>query len=251
MKNDTWGEFAAALASARKRGRYARDVAREPKDLAQAFAAQAAVARALGATVGGWKVGFAADGTPVAAPMYDADVRRGGARFAFPAGAPVIVEAELALRLARHLPPRSHPYARAEILAAVDAACVGIELIHGRVGESKDVPFPVWLADNMGNAGYAAGTPVRDFAKLDLAALRCRLRIGRDIVHDRIGGHPQQDPVEPLRAWASAQRDALGGLRAGQLVTTGSLSGSTTVLLAGPMMAEISGIGSVELTLAR
>ena len=41
-----------------------------PASLDEAFAISAGMMAALGQQVGGWKVGYAPDGTPVAAPMY-------------------------------------------------------------------------------------------------------------------------------------------------------------------------------------
>lgn len=241
--------FVAALVAARRSGtRLAVDPEIAPADIPAAFAVQTAVARALGAQVAGWKVGFAPDSDQaVAAPMFRDDFRGAGANWTLPATGPLIVEVEIAFRLARDLPRRPKPYTREEILAAVDSTLIGLELIASRVGEAKNVPYPVFLADNIGNAGYVTGDAVRDFAALDLTALRCRLRLDGEIVHDAIGGHPQGDPVEPLRAWASCATDALSGLRAGQVVTTGSLTGVTRVHRAATLDADIEGIGAVTL----
>jgi hypothetical protein len=43
-----------------------------PASLEEAYAISASMMAALGQTVGGWKVGYAPDGTPIAAPMYAA-----------------------------------------------------------------------------------------------------------------------------------------------------------------------------------
>jgi 2-keto-4-pentenoate hydratase len=241
--------FVAALVAARRSGtRLVLDPETVPADIPEAFAVQTAVAHALGARVAGWKVGFAPDSDqPVAAPMFQDGFRAAGGSWKLPANAPLIVEVEIAFRLARDLPLRDRPYTREEILAAADAVLIGLELIASRVGEAKDVPYPTFLADNIGNLGYVTGDEIRDFAALDLTALRCRLRLDGEVVHDAVGGHPQRDPVEPLRAWASCAVDGLAGLRQGQIVTTGSLSGVTRVHRPAVLDADIEGIGAVTL----
>jgi 2-keto-4-pentenoate hydratase len=50
--------------------------------------------------------------------------------------------------------------------------------------------------------------------------------------------------------WANAQQDHLGGLRAGQVVTLGSLT--PLVIMPGPgaLEAEIEGVGRINVTIA-
>ena len=217
-------------------------------DFATAAGVQRDVARSLGATVAGWKVGFSADGAAVAGPLYASVVQPSPALRAVPAQG-FIVEIELAFRLARDLPPRS--YSRDEIIDAASEALVGIELIRGRLGEPPGVSFGVWLADNLGNDGYVTGSGVRAFASLDLRTLPCRFEVDGKVVQEHTGGHPQGDPVEPLRAYASRPIDALGGLRAGQVVTTGSLTKPLRIDRPGSIAARLDGIGEVRLELTR
>ncbi len=223
----------------------------EPADLVAAFAVQASVAQALGASVAGWKAGFSPAKVPVAAPLYAGLMRSSGATIAMPRHTPLIVEAEIGFRLAADLPSRpSRPYSRAEVLAAVAEVLIGFELIASRFGEPAKVPFAAFLADNLGNAGYVAGAALRDFDALDLATLRCTLAVDGATVHDKVGGHPQNDPVLPLVAYANAPKDRLGGFRAGQIITTGSVA---LMRFSAPaeLTARIEGIGEVSVSLVR
>lgn len=218
----------------------------EPAAPGAAFAVQAAVATALDESIAGWKVGFSPQKLPVAGPLYASLVGSSGATLTLPRHTPLIVEAEIGFRLAGDLPPRrDEPYTREEILDAVAEVLIGFELIASRLGDPAKVPFTAFLADNLGNAGYIAGDAIRAFGDLDLAALRCMLDVDGAIVHDRPGGHPQDDPVLPLLAWANAQQDGLGGLRAGQIVTTGSLALRRFTAPA-EVSARIEGIGEVS-----
>ena len=240
--------LAARLAEARRNGTGRFEAALVPADAAAAMRVQHDVARRLGAQVGGWKVGFGPDGVPFAGPLYQAGIVRSPATRPFAPGDHVLVEIELAFRLARDLPSRET--SRDEIVAAIDSATVGIELIRGRLGEPPAVPFLAFLADNAGNAGYVTGGSTRDFRNLDLTRLRCRLSVDGRMVHDKVGGHPQGDPIEPIRAWLARADDTLGGLRAGHVVTTGSFTTPFRAEDAARFEASMEGIGEVRLDLA-
>lgn len=219
-----------------------------PHDLASAMRAQGDVARGLRATLAGWKVGFSPDGVAVAGPLYGSVVQPAPASVALPERG-FIVEIELAFRLARDLPAK--PYTRDEILEAVDEALIGVELIAGRYGEPPAVPYYAFLADNIGNAGYVTGASTGAFHPLDLKALSLRFTVDGDVVQEGRGGHPQGDPVEPLRAYASQPNDDLGGPRKGQVITTGSLTKPLRLDRAARIEASLEAVGRVVVDLTR
>lgn len=222
-----------------------------PVNLVAAYATQARLAESLGATVGGWKVGIRPDGTPMTAPIYAHLVRDSGATWALPASGPLVVEVELAFRLEDDLPPRPEPWTRDEVVEAVGQVLVGIELIHWRFEGDDPPPFLPFLADNLGNAGYVIGEATRGFRALDLARRRCRVSVDADLAHDAIGGHPQDDPWAPLLACLDQGLMGLGGFRAGQFVTTGSLIVPLRPARRTVVRAELAGIGSVAATFQR
>jgi 2-keto-4-pentenoate hydratase len=246
MSQDPLSEYTAALVAAHRGDRAAARPQSLPATLADAMRIQRDVTRALGFEVAGWKVGFTPDGTPVAGPMYASVLQPSPASRPLPAGG-FLVEIELAFRLANDLPARSH--SREDILAAASEALIGIELIHGRLGELPALPYFAFVADNIGNDGYVAGAGTPSFRSLDLKALRLRFEIDGEVVQERVGGHPQGDPVEPLRAYAETPIDGLGGLRKGQIVTTGSLTKPLRVDRPARLRASLEGIGEVTLTL--
>jgi 2-keto-4-pentenoate hydratase len=241
-------DFASALIAAHRGQPSSAADASPPADYAAAMRVQRDVTRALGATVAGWKLGFSPDGVPVAGPLYADLVRPGGANVRLPDRG-FIVEIELAFRLARDLPRK--PYTRDDVLDAIDEALIGIELVAGRRGEPPAVPYLAFLADNIGNAGYVTGESTRRFAALDLKALPLRFTVDGEVVQEGRGGHPQGDPVEPLRAYASQPNDELGGLRKGQVITTGSLTKPLRIGRAASIDASLDGVGRVALKLAR
>lgn len=242
----TASALAARLVALRRQNANATfDPSLAPADAAAAMAVQAEVTQALGERVAGWKVGIGGDGVPFAAPLYASVLH--AAPVTLPVGPYLLIEMEVAVRLARDLPPGV--YARAAILDAIDAVLPGIEVLRGRLGEPPAIPFHAFLADNGANVAYITGTPVTSFRALDLTSLPCRLTIGGAVVHEKVGGHPQNDPIEPIRAYLARANDRLGGLRAGHVVTTGSLNKPVRVERATNVEVAIEGLGVAMLAL--
>ena len=207
------------------------------------------VAKGIGQSPAGWKVAVIV-GTPAYAPMFAKDVKGSGAHF------PMIeegylIEIEVAVKLAQDLPHRTAPYSRSEIEAACGEWIVGIELIGSRLKKSPgEAPFPAWLADNMGNAAYVTGPSVAFAAIKDGSTLPVTWWLDGIVKEDKIGGHPQNDPILPILLNANAPDDLFGGFKKGQIITTGSLTVPTLITGKGHVEAEIKGIGRVTLTVA-
>lgn len=224
------------------------DPALAPTDLDAALAIQAETARELGETAAGWKVGFTPDGAAWAAPILVGDMRAGEYRLA--PGESVKVEGELGVRFARDLPPRpGRPYARDEVLDSIGEVFAGVELVASRFADSDNTPFLARIGDSFSNLAYCVGSGRTNFRDLDLANLPCRIAFDGETRHEATGGHASGDPLVPLIAWANEQFDYLGGMKAGQFLTTGTLN--TPILADRPVRIRVTigGVGEAELTL--
>ncbi len=242
--------LSAALARARQTNRFLKfDAELACKDIAEAYSVQAEVAGLLGTAPAGWKVGLLPEGGGWAAPVFACDMIAGGGAFHFAGDKDSVkVEAELGVRFARDLPARpDKPYSRDEILDAVGEIFAGIELVGTRFEKAVQLPFATRLADNFANTVYAAGPGLKDFRTLDLAQLRCILKQDGKVVSDRPGGHQQGDPMTPVIAWANSQRDAFGGIKAGQFITTGTLTQPYDLASNATLEAELEGVSKVTL----
>ena len=106
-----------------------------------------------------------------------------------------------------------------------------------------------FLGDLMVNAGYVMGErqpPIADYA---VPQRRCLFSIAGQSLHDAVCAPPPLDPLAVIAAWLSRSDDRLGGLRARQYVTTGSVCGIIPIKDKGKARAEITGLGVVEFDL--
>jgi 2-keto-4-pentenoate hydratase len=241
-------EAARVLIEARRKGRLAErfPLASRPTDADEADAIQQAVTAGLGERVAGWKV----------APSDQYGLLRGAlipSRL-FPDAAsisasmmPAIgVEAEIAFRCDRDLPPRDEAYEREEVEERV-TALVGIEIVNSRFRDSAAIPVIERAADCMSNGGFVIGPARADWRGFDLSALPASLIVnGERIVDRRVGGHVARDPILPLIVLANILRKTTG-LFKGQVVTTGTYTGVTPCKIGDQVEGVFEDFGKVSL----
>jgi 2-keto-4-pentenoate hydratase len=81
------------------------------------------------------------------------------------------------------------------------------------------------LADNQVNGGLVIGQPSGDWRSLDPNRQPVLLLIGGEPVARTAGGHPAGDPFRLIRFLMAKAASHCGGLKAGQIITTGALTG--------------------------
>ncbi len=242
---------AAALMGARRVPRAARSPLRplspgaRPSTLAEGIAAQVALASlADQAAPGGFKIGattarmqayLGLDG-PAAGFMARDSLHASGSTLSV---APFLnpgVECELAVHLARDLPPKA--YAPEEAGDAVDLVMAGIEIVENRYPDLREFGTPSLVADQVFHAAAILGAPAQDWRSLDLASIRGEMRVAGQPVGAGQGRELLGHPLAAL-AWlaGSAEAAAFGGLRAGQIVMLGSVT--PPVWLQGPAEIEV------------
>jgi 2-keto-4-pentenoate hydratase len=237
------------LANARlTRSFYAYQAGDGPTDHAGAYAIQAEVAKLTGNGVAGWKTGFApqGQGIAIAGPLFSGDTRPNGGAYRLAKGEWVIVEVELAIRLARDL-PKGPAYSIDDILDATDEVLTAIELVGTRYADFDAPPFEAKLADNLNNAGFVAGSGRRDVRAVARSSMALKLWRDGALIADHDARHNDGEPLLAVAAFASQQPDHLGGLKAGHYVTTGSLNKLLKIDGPAEFKAELGGIGTVSL----
>lgn len=216
----------------------------EPDSRAQAYEAQRAICEGLGERVAGWKIADHPVLGMVGAPIFAGDIRADGG--AWPLTPRLGVEIEIALWLKRDLPRGRHT--RADVAAAVDSYCLGVELVGSRLAEPQR-NLLAFLGDRMSNVGYVCG-PARGAWRDEVVAdRRCLFRIDGETIYDAPAAPPALDPLAVTMAWLERGEDLLGGFKAGQFVTTGSVCGVVPAPRKGTAMASIDGFGEVKFAL--
>jgi 2-keto-4-pentenoate hydratase len=195
-----------------------------------------------------WKVGSASDKVePMAAPIHT--VHHSPATLPASGMHMIGVEAEIAFRLARDLPPRPEPYREEEVASAVGEALVAIEFCDTRLANWKGAP-PLWkLADFHTNFALVVGSGTSEWRALGFTAQRVELRLGERTIA-ATGTHPFGNPIR-LMPWIAAHcMRRTGGLRAGDIVTTGSWTGLEFARPGDEIVARFPGIGKASARIA-
>ncbi len=214
------------------------------------YAVQDAVFKQLwpGERPAAWKVGAPNDKVePAAAPIRF--VHRSPASVDAQGMQMIGVEAEIAYRFGRALPMRERPYMDEEVAGAVEEIVVAIELCDTRLAGWKTAP-PLWkLADFQSNAALIVGSGTRNLRAIDFARQEVELSFGGK-TKQATGAHPFGNPFR-LLPWTVAHCFRRGGgLRAGDIVTTGSWTGIDFVSRGDLVVARFPGIGEASLRIA-
>ena len=167
---------AAALLLAVRRGESPRldalpEPAAAPRTKDDAYAIQRAISAALG-RIDGWKVGSPSpDATQfTCAPIPAGAVFEGTVTIE---GSDDVVEAEIAVRLGRDLPPREAPYTLEEVRDAIASAHPALEVLQTRYVDSDAVDKMSGLADSLSNHSLVLGPAITEWQSVDLRTRRC------------------------------------------------------------------------------
>jgi 2-keto-4-pentenoate hydratase len=197
-----------------------------PADLEDGWQVQQEVTRGLGLPVGGWKAGLPGPGKWVAAPIYAPTLSREAVCVApWPDPHQVSVEPELAFVLAHDLPARAQAYTEPEVNAAIASVHAALEICASRYADPTQVPFPELLADGLVNGGLWMGPALHPHDASAAAAFELRWQLEGAPPQTIQARHPDGNPRAPLYWLANFLRERGPGLRAGQVVITGSYAG--------------------------
>lgn len=197
-----------------------------PADLADALAIQREVSIHMGDGVGAFKCGTPTDDRVVVAPIYSSTISTAAPCPVWAQNGQVRVEPELAFVFGRDLPAREQAYGHAEIESAIDKVHLALELIDSRYDDQAELTFADRLADGLVNQGLWLGPEVPWQQAHQAQAFAVEWSAGEGAVTTLAGRHPNDNPLLPLY-WLVEHLRATGqGLRAGQVVITGSYAGT-------------------------
>lgn len=215
-------EAARLLVEARRTRKRLRDLPQPPATIEQAYAVQDAVIGHLG-PVGGWKVGpWRVGEVPACAPIPASYVHDSPADLPAEDMPDAAGEVEIAVKLARSLPPRATPYGPDDIRAAIGSVHLAIEIISSRFTDRRAVAPLSAIADTQNNGGIVVGPGLGNWSSLDFGAVTMRLERDSREIATAEGGPSTEDVMLALAWLATHAAERCGGLREGQVVITGA-----------------------------
>jgi 2-keto-4-pentenoate hydratase len=220
-----------------------------PQSAAEAYAIQDAATAMLGGARG-WKVGAATpEAEPSCAPILASRIVPAGHRFGAGAFRLNGVEAELAFTFARDLRPRASPYSADDVASAIRSAHAAIEILDSRFVDMAAQDPLSQLADWGNNGALVVGPASTGTVRIDQTQQPVELFVDDASVFSAVGGNTAGDVLRLLAWLANHLAARIGGLRAGDVVTTGSCSGARFLPAGSRVRAVFPGVGACAVVL--
>jgi len=249
-------ELQDLLAAARRDGRQVAhlDPALVPANVDEAYRINARIADELGWEPLGWKIAATTEAVRAKlgtnGPIYGRTFRR------FRSESPTrlqhvelldpLVECEFFVTLARDLPPRDRAWSMTDIIAAIASVHAGIEVAECRFPMRALPPLPAILADGSASGRYVFGDEIANW-RVDLPQVEVRLEVDGREIRRGSGADVMGDPLRPL-LWLAEERRAFGdGLRAGETISTGSMTGMLPIRPGQHVLARFGASAIVEI----
>ncbi len=228
-------------------------------NVAEAYAVQRDFVRqqlqARGSSVAGYKIGLTSKrmqemcgiDSPIAGVVLADRVHASGARLSASAYGRMGLEFEIAVRLKRDLVPQGVP-SLAEVADAVEAVCPALEIVDDRRADYRALDVLSLIADNAWNGGIVLGAFVTDWP--ELATIGGLISVDGMPLDRGSGGDVLGHPFHAV-AWLAGHLAKEGeGLRAGDIVMTGSLVTTKFPDRSAAYRFDVKGLGTVELTVS-
>lgn len=209
----------------------------------------------LGEPIAGWKITFLYKPReiPFQCALLASRVFDSPAEVSIKLTPSLCIEPEITYRLLADLPPRTKLYRPEEVAEAVEA-CPSMEIVDTRF-ETKERSIRQRLneratlveayADHITNGAFIIGPGVKDWRDIDFGAVRCRMSADDQTIVETVGGHAFVDPFPPVVVMANQLRQG-PGMKAGQVVATGSFCGFFPVKVGQQIVADFEGVGQAR-----
>ena len=212
-----------------------------------------------GEIVGGWKIGFVYSPRqpPMVCPLFESRLFASPARVPLPLTPSLRIEPEISFRLTHDLPARERAYRAHEVAEAL-VACPSLEIVDTRFDTTRRTIRQMLddkasrleaMADHNTTGAYITAEGRADWQDFDFATMRAVMRTPQRVIVETVGGHAFWDPFLPCVVLANWMRRTRG-LRAGELLVTGSFCGFFEVEPDVEVTAEFEGFGIARATFA-
>jgi len=161
------------------------------------------------------------------------------------------LEFELGVRLGADLPAAGAPYTREGVAAAVATCMPAFELIEDRGADYGDLDAASILTDKCWCGGVVLGPEVADWRHLDLTSAAVDLVWNGEAVDRGVTGAAMGHPFEGL-AWLANLLASRGrGMKAGEIVITGSALRTRFPEAGDEVTYRIDGLGAATVRVVR
>ncbi len=228
-----------------------------PHTRADGYAIQSALITLFQQPIVGWKIAatsragqahIGVDG-PLVGSLMAHRVVRSGATVSLAGTHMRVAEAEFAFRFARDLRPRAAPYTLDEVLDAVADLHPTIEIPDSRYDDYAAVGAAQLIADAACACWLVVGDAAHDWRACDLAAHVVQGVLDGSQVVEGVGANVLGDPRAAL-TWMVNERCTHGsGVRAGDLVTTGTCIAPLAIAPGQHFRADFGVLGSLDVHL--
>jgi 2-keto-4-pentenoate hydratase len=228
--------LARLLADLRREGRQQSGLAADlvPPDKETAYRIARLVEDELGWEVAGWKIAAMKEemqkalrtDAPIYGRVFAPQVRPSPVTVEHARQLSPIPEVEYQARLGTDLPPRRKPYTLEEVTEAVASLHPGLELAECRFAhDDRFPPLPAILADGAGGSTLCYGAAIDGWRERDVAGQEVVLLCNGVARRKGTAAAALDHPIVPL-AWLANELSRTGiGLKAGQMISTGTLTG--------------------------
>jgi 2-keto-4-pentenoate hydratase len=159
------------------------------------------------------------------------------------------VEGEFAVKLGRDLPPRASPYAIDDVADAVAAVAGAIEVVGTRFsGGLAGKGRLLVTADCGANIAFVSGPWCDNPRSLDLRRHPVTMTINGAVRGTGTGERALGDPMNVLMWLANRQSSRGRGLKAGEIISTGTCTGLDPVRPGDRVRADFGNLGAVEVS---
>jgi 2-keto-4-pentenoate hydratase len=225
-----------------------------PSSLEEGYAIQEAMLPIVGQPAIGWKIAATSAAgqkhigvtEPLAGRLFRDFVLADGARRPIARNHMRVAEAEFAFEMARDLPPRGRAYTMAEVCDAVAAMHLAIEVPDARYDVFDTIGAPSIAADCAFHAWFVLGSEVRDWRSLDLSKQPVRALKKSEVVAEGSGANALGDPRIALTWLANHLIARSLGLKAGEIVTTGTCVKPVEIAAADKVVMDFGALGKVS-----
>jgi 2-keto-4-pentenoate hydratase len=224
------GPAASLLAAAWRGGKQLNELPAEirPRTLSEGYAVQDDLIAKLGEKSVGWKLGLgspqamrmAGIDRPVVGRILKSHLHRSGDVVQLPNRAPVTIEFEIALTLARDILPGDVPIAPEDAFSTAHAA---FELVLSRYVDRRAVGRPSFVADNSGFEASVVGCTI-DPGRIGAIVSSVSVSADSEVRAGGLTGEELTDPFSALAGLMAHARERGLTLRKGEIVSAGAVA---------------------------